>query len=435
MGALAHPSRRRPSRASGDPSQASGGPSRGSGDPSQASGGPSRASGDPSQASGGPSRGSGDPSQASGGPSRGSGDPSRGSGGPSRSALRPLVAIVLAALLAALLVGYRPSLAPPGLHSRNVALGAAQAEVLVDTRASQLATATPANPNAGKLVAELAVGYALYLQSDHATAALGEALGLHGLSVSASGPFTLLLGRENLGPKLPTPPNPILVDNAYRLLLDVRRRTPDAEHLRTGAFGARRGGAGGCRACAAAAPRARRTIGRPGRPGNGGGAPARADHRWAGGGRGSLAGDGVRVRACAVDRPQLPLRAPPSAPACSPYRRRARGARPARRAAPARRRLAAHHARAAVGAGRLHGDAVPRPLRRDPAAGQPAAQQHAGPAAADGARAAVAAEPRAGQRRGPPAREAHARALRSACLPRSVLCRICAERPGAGEHG
>ena len=198
MGALAHPSRRRPSRASGDPSQASGGPSRASGDPSQASGGPSRASG----------------------------DPSRGSGGPSRSALRPLVAIVLAALLAALLVGYRPSLAPPGLHSRNVALGAAQAEVLVDTRASQLATATPANPNAGKLVAELAVGYALYLQSDHATAALGEALGLHGLSVSASGPFTLLLGRENLGPKLPTPPNPILVDNAYRLLLDVNGERP-----------------------------------------------------------------------------------------------------------------------------------------------------------------------------------------------------------------
>ncbi len=144
---------------------------------------------------------------------------------PSR-ALRPLVAIVLAALLAALLVGYRPSLAPPGLHSRNVALGAAQAEVLVDTRASQLATATPTNPDAGKFVAELAVGYALYLQSDHATAALGEALGLHGLSVSASGPFTLLLGRENLGPKLPTPPNPILVDNAYRLLLDVDGERP-----------------------------------------------------------------------------------------------------------------------------------------------------------------------------------------------------------------
>jgi hypothetical protein len=143
-----------------------------------------------------------------------------------RRPTRALVAIVLAATLAALLVGYRPSLAPPALHPRNVALGAAQAEVLVDTRASQLATTAPVNPDAAKLTAELSVSYALYLQSDHATAALGEALGLHGLSVSASGPFTLLLGRENFGPKLPAPPDPILVDNAYRLLLDVDGERP-----------------------------------------------------------------------------------------------------------------------------------------------------------------------------------------------------------------
>ena len=46
------------------------------------------------------------------------------------------------------------------------------------------------------------------------------------MSVAASGPFTLLLGRENLGPKRPTPPDPILVNHSYRLLLDVDGERP-----------------------------------------------------------------------------------------------------------------------------------------------------------------------------------------------------------------
>ncbi len=137
-----------------------------------------------------------------------------------------LAAIVLVAALAALLAGYRPSLTPPGLHPRQLALGAAQAEVLVDTKSSQLAGITPASVNANTLAAQLAVNYALYLQSDPATSVLGQALGLHGMSVAASGPFTLLLGRENLGPKRPTPPDPILVDHKYRLLLDVDGERP-----------------------------------------------------------------------------------------------------------------------------------------------------------------------------------------------------------------
>jgi O-antigen ligase len=146
--------------------------------------------------------------------------------GSRRAPSRALAILVVIAMLAALLVGFRPSLSPPALHSRNVALGAAQAAVLVDTRNSQLAAIAPAGEDSTALAAQLAVSYALYLQSDRATSAIGEAVGLHGLSVAASGPFTLLLGRENLGPKLPTPPDPILVDHGYRLLLDVDGERP-----------------------------------------------------------------------------------------------------------------------------------------------------------------------------------------------------------------
>lgn len=142
-----------------------------------------------------------------------------------RSLRAPAIVLALAAL-AALLVGYRPALVPPALHARNDALGVAQTEVLVDTRASQVVEIQPAAINSNALAAQLAVTYALYLQSDRATAEIGQAVGLHGQSIAASGPFTLLLGRENLGPKLPTPPDPILVDHNYRLLLDVDGERP-----------------------------------------------------------------------------------------------------------------------------------------------------------------------------------------------------------------
>ncbi|HEY2766809.1 MAG TPA: O-antigen ligase family protein [Solirubrobacteraceae bacterium] len=146
--------------------------------------------------------------------------------GARRPALRALAVVVAIASLAALLVGYRPSVAPPALHSRSVAMGVAQAEVLVDTRASQVAEVQPAAINNNALAAQLAVTYALYLQSDHADFTIGQAVGLHGQSIASSGPFTLLLGRENLGPKLPTLPDPILVDHGYRLLLDVDGERP-----------------------------------------------------------------------------------------------------------------------------------------------------------------------------------------------------------------
>jgi hypothetical protein len=147
----------------------------------------------------------------------------------SRAGRRPWRAgavILLIAALAATLVAFRPSLSPPALHPRDLALGAAQAEVLVDTRDSQLAGIPPSSTDGTKSAAQLAVNYALFLQSDHATAVIGEAVGLHGRSVAASGPFTLLLGRESFTAKRPTPPDPILVDRDYRLLLDVDGERP-----------------------------------------------------------------------------------------------------------------------------------------------------------------------------------------------------------------
>jgi O-antigen ligase len=147
--------------------------------------------------------------------------------GARRRPWRAAAAILLIAALAATLVGFRPSLSPPSLHSRALALGAAQAAVLVDTRESQLAAIPPSSADGTKQAAQLAVNYALFLQSDHATAVLGEALGLHGRSIAASGPFTLLLGREVFTTaKRLTPPDPILVDHDYRLLLDVDGERP-----------------------------------------------------------------------------------------------------------------------------------------------------------------------------------------------------------------
>ncbi len=44
--------------------------------------------------------------------------------------------------------------------------------------------------------------------------------------MAASGPYTLLLGRTNYAPSVPSPPQPRTVDHAYRLLLDVDGARP-----------------------------------------------------------------------------------------------------------------------------------------------------------------------------------------------------------------
>jgi hypothetical protein len=141
-------------------------------------------------------------------------------------AVGPVLIVILIATVATLLAGYKPSLSPPALHARETSLGVAQADVLVDTQDSEIGDLELATNHNSEFAAQVAVKYALYLQSDHITALLGQAVGLHGQSVSASGPFTLLLGRSNVAPKLQAPPDPIQVDRAYRLVLDVDGERP-----------------------------------------------------------------------------------------------------------------------------------------------------------------------------------------------------------------
>ncbi len=143
-----------------------------------------------------------------------------------RQMQRAALIIVLIAAVAALLTGYKPSLWPPALHPRETSVGVAQADVLVDTKDSEIGNVEQATNGNSELAAQLAVKYALYLQSDQVSALLGQAAHLHGQSISASGPFTLLLGRTNLSSKPTSSPNPIQVNGAYRLMLDVDGERP-----------------------------------------------------------------------------------------------------------------------------------------------------------------------------------------------------------------
>jgi hypothetical protein len=130
-------------------------------------------------------------------------------------------ALLLVALLAAGLTGYDTS-----LHPRRLEMGAATAKVLVDAGESELTARPQVGANRSELAGQLAVTYALYLQGDQASSELGRALGLHGARVAASGPFTLLLGRTNLARRPAVPADPIPVDRAYRLVLDVDGLNP-----------------------------------------------------------------------------------------------------------------------------------------------------------------------------------------------------------------
>ena len=304
---------------------------------------------------------------------------------------RALALIVLVAALAALLVGYRPTISPPGLHPRQLALGAAQAEVLVDTQSSQLAGITPAYMGSNTLAAQLAVNYALYLQSNDATSALGRSMGLHGLSVAASGPFTLLLGRENMGPKRPTPPNPILVDHNYRLLLDV-----DGERPMLSIY-AQAPTAGAAIELVNAARSLLLHHVRAEQPAQLAGEEtvvlerARGHYRRARRQRSALAGNAVHLCADLAGRRKPALCPAQQAPLGLPFARSDRRIGSTRRGAPRQRRLASHHTHLAVGPRGLCRDAVHRPLRRDQPAGQPPTEQHFGPAAAGRAGDALAA--------------------------------------------
>ncbi|HEY3829184.1 MAG TPA: hypothetical protein VGL57_08315 [Solirubrobacteraceae bacterium] len=140
---------------------------------------------------------------------------------------RTVALLVLLAALAALLSAYSPSLSPPGLHARSLSIGAAKAKVLLYTSAIGSAPTTlgPQTRADTYLAAQSAVQYDLYLQSDEATSKIGREIGLHGQRVAASGPFTLLLGRQSVGVRS-QPPDPRHVNHSYRLLLDVDGANP-----------------------------------------------------------------------------------------------------------------------------------------------------------------------------------------------------------------
>jgi hypothetical protein len=148
---------------------------------------------------------------------------SRAFQGQFRRRLLIAVAIAATAALAAVLVAYRPSLIPPGLHARDNQFATATARVLVDTRPSTLLDPAASTGQSG----QQAVTYALYLQTDEVKAAIGRAVGLGDKEISATGPFTLLLDRS--GTPMPTSAVRSIatpVDRRYRLVADVDGTDP-----------------------------------------------------------------------------------------------------------------------------------------------------------------------------------------------------------------
>ncbi len=135
--------------------------------------------------------------------------------------LGPAAALCAAAIAVAVLIGYRPSIAPPGLHPRGVQLGAARAQLMVDNSDSAIADVRTLTQYQTELGGQVALSYALYLRSHAATAEVGRAIGIGPQSIAASGPFTLLLDRTNYARKLPALPEPRQVAPSYRLLTDV----------------------------------------------------------------------------------------------------------------------------------------------------------------------------------------------------------------------
>jgi hypothetical protein len=148
---------------------------------------------------------------------------SRAFQGQFRRHLMIAVAIAATAALAAVLVAYRPSLIPPGLHARDNEFATATARVLVDTRPSTLLDPAASTGQSGQQT----VTYALYLQTDEVKAAIGRAVGLGDKEISATGPFTLLLDRSGT----PMPNSAVRsittpVDRRYRLVADVDGTDP-----------------------------------------------------------------------------------------------------------------------------------------------------------------------------------------------------------------
>ena len=126
--------------------------------------------------------------------------------------------VTLLATVGGILAGYR--LTSDGLAPRNIEFATAKNQVLVDTDPSMLV-----DPNSNWLGStKLALTYTLYLKTNAAREAVGEAVGVHGDQVASSGPFSTLLDRTNVATRLPQPPAP--EKRLYRLVIDVSPYKP-----------------------------------------------------------------------------------------------------------------------------------------------------------------------------------------------------------------
>jgi hypothetical protein len=141
-----------------------------------------------------------------------------------------LLGVGIVALVAAVVIAYRPTLTPLGLHPREVQFAVAKADMMVDTPVSQLIDRRqdlylPLTPN-------LAVTDALYLKSAIALQAAANAAGIPGQEISASGPFNLLLNLGEPPAKSLGLPPVAHVNPNYRLVVDV-----DGAHPMISLFG------------------------------------------------------------------------------------------------------------------------------------------------------------------------------------------------------
>jgi hypothetical protein len=130
---------------------------------------------------------------------------------------RPALVVVLLAGVLALLVSFRPSLHPLGLHNRVAELGYAKTAVLMDTPTSALLDANQDifGPP------ERAFTYAMFLQTDAARAAIERGAGVPSGGLATSGPFTELINRPNIVRKHAVPGPPAPQTRSYRLVLDI----------------------------------------------------------------------------------------------------------------------------------------------------------------------------------------------------------------------
>jgi hypothetical protein len=126
--------------------------------------------------------------------------------------------VTLLATMAGILAGYR--LTGDGLQARNIEFATAKNQILVDTDPSMLVDDDSNWLGSTKL----ALTYTLFLKTDAAREAVGQAVGVHADAVASSGPFTTLVDRTNLAVRVPQPPAPD--KRLYRLVIDVAPDRP-----------------------------------------------------------------------------------------------------------------------------------------------------------------------------------------------------------------